>query len=180
MGALCIERVQYPQAEQYLKRALKIREEKYGPHHSRVTQTLKHLVTLFELQEKFTESLKCATKVLTNTGKQSGTDSSAYATVLVRVGTLHFLADGRSSFEGKRMLQRAIEIYSKRHGPESKEVKDAQAVLKDFAEQVVGKSFFFFFQSGFLKKGNLLLNSGASPTESVGIQGRSPTDQRRV
>lgn len=136
MGALCIERVEYIQAEEYLKRALKIREDTLGPSHSRVTQSLKHLLTLMELQERYPEAVKVGNRILANTSKQHGLDSVAYATVLVRIGTIHFLADGRGSFEGKRHITKAIEIYTKRCGPESKEVDDANKVLKEFAEPV--------------------------------------------
>jgi hypothetical protein len=47
---LYIEQVQFDKAEQNLKRALEIRLKAYGENHTRVAQTYKHLLTLYELQ----------------------------------------------------------------------------------------------------------------------------------
>ena len=52
-------------AEAYFKRALKIREEQLGPTHSRVGQTLKHMITLYEMQERFKDALECGSRALT-------------------------------------------------------------------------------------------------------------------
>lgn len=50
LGSLYIERTQYDMAEKYFKQALEIRKKKLGPMHARVAQTLKHMITLYEMQ----------------------------------------------------------------------------------------------------------------------------------
>lgn len=65
----------FVKAEAYFKRALKIREEQLGPTHSRVGQTLKHMLTLYEMQEKFTEALESGTRALAISEKIFGVGS---------------------------------------------------------------------------------------------------------
>jgi tetratricopeptide (TPR) repeat protein len=55
----------FVKAEEYFKRALKIREEQLGPTHSRVGQTLKHMITLYEMQERFKDAIECGSRALT-------------------------------------------------------------------------------------------------------------------
>lgn len=50
LGTLYIEQSRFGEAEACFQRALAIRIAKLGPNHSRVGQTLKHLLTLYELQ----------------------------------------------------------------------------------------------------------------------------------
>ena len=57
LGSLYIERVELERAQTVFQRALKIREEKLGKDHSRVAQTLRHMITLYELQENFQDAI---------------------------------------------------------------------------------------------------------------------------
>lgn len=40
------------------------REEQLGPNHSRVGQTLKHMITLYEMQERFKEAEECGERYI--------------------------------------------------------------------------------------------------------------------
>lgn len=46
------------------QKALAIREKQFGPEHSRVGQTLKHMITLYEMQEKWQEALNVGNRAL--------------------------------------------------------------------------------------------------------------------
>lgn len=50
LGALYTECNRFEDAEKALRKSLEIRQSKLGPNHSRVAQSLKHLLTLYELQ----------------------------------------------------------------------------------------------------------------------------------
>lgn len=45
-------------------KALAVREKQFGPEHSRVGQTLKHMITLYEMQEKWQEALNVGNRAL--------------------------------------------------------------------------------------------------------------------
>jgi hypothetical protein len=111
-----VERVQFDRAEEAFNRALKIRETKLGKDHARVAQTLRHLITLYELQEKIPDAIKAATNCLRITKRINGEDSVQAANVELRLGQLYFTQDGHSSFEGKKHLKNVIAIKERKLG----------------------------------------------------------------
>jgi hypothetical protein len=54
LAACYMNQHQYDKAEPLLLDALHIREVRLGPHHSRVAQTLKHMISLYEQKGKET------------------------------------------------------------------------------------------------------------------------------
>ena len=52
------------------------REQKLGLDHSRVAQTLKHFITLLELQERFSDAIKCGERALRIYQKIYGSNST--------------------------------------------------------------------------------------------------------
>jgi hypothetical protein len=86
LGSLYIERVELTRAEAVFKRALKIREDKLGRDHSRVAQTLRHMITLYELQERYPSAIQAAQGAWRIAKKMYGEDSNQALNVQLRLG----------------------------------------------------------------------------------------------
>jgi actin len=119
-------RANFVKAEAYFKRALKIREEQLGPTHSRVGQTLKHMLTLYEMQEKFTEALESGTRALAISEKIFGVDHLLVASILMRMGLICGNLDNP-----KADKQRALELLNKALVIRRKQVSSNHKLIKE-------------------------------------------------
>jgi len=133
LGSVYVERIELEKAESYFARALKIRENKLGQNHSRVAQSLKHLLTLYELQENFVKACECGQKALKIVEKLKGEESIETANVLLRLGGFYFAMDGHKSIEGKQILMRAIAIKEKKLGKEHVQCSEAEKLLDELS-----------------------------------------------
>lgn len=142
-------------AEEYFKRALKIREEQLGPSHSRVGQTLKHMITLYEMQEKFKEAIECGTRALTISENIFGSgkcfssvarservdrtlrscvmcpDHLLVAAIQLRLGLIYGNTDNPHNDKAMalEMLNKALKIRQKKHGSDHKLVKETEHAI---------------------------------------------------
>jgi len=140
LGSLYVEYVKFDQAEKYYIRALEIRETVLGKNHSRVAQTLKHLLTLSELQEQFPKSISYGLRAIQILSATYGSESVQVAQVLVRLAQSYFLKDGATSFEGKKEMERAIQIFIKKYGKEHKRVIETQNMLSTLQQEIKQKN----------------------------------------
>lgn len=114
---------------------MEIREAKLGKFHSRVAQTLKHLLTLYELQELFDKALEYGKRASSILARIYGPDSVPVANTEVRLGQSSFLKDGPTSIEGKKHIEKAVEIYTTRFGKDSDKVTETKKILQDIEEE---------------------------------------------
>eukprot|EP01114_Cavostelium_apophysatum_P020769 TRINITY_DN704_c1_g1_i1.p1 TRINITY_DN704_c1_g1~~TRINITY_DN704_c1_g1_i1.p1 ORF type:complete len:1493 (-),score=434.68 TRINITY_DN704_c1_g1_i1:288-4766(-) len=131
LGSLYIEKVEFPKAEAFLKRSLKIREEVLGNMHARVSQSLRTMLTLFEVQEQFTQAVECGKKALRIEERLKGPESPTVVNIIIRLGQLYFLIDGQDSYEGKKHLEKAIELKENKLGKDAAEVRELRKLLDE-------------------------------------------------
>jgi len=116
LGSLYIERTQFGPAEEYLTKALNIRTKKLGLYHSRVAQTYKHMLTLYQLQEKLKLATDCGTKSLEILSRLYGNDTVQYAFILLRLAEISTKA---GTIEiSKTILAEVITIFEARNSIE--------------------------------------------------------------
>ena len=73
-------------AEDYINRALAIREKTLGAYHLRTMQCLKHLLTLCEMQERFEEGIELGLRAFEIAVAVYGEHSVSGAQVRARLG----------------------------------------------------------------------------------------------
>jgi len=131
------------EAEEVFKKSLEIREKIFGPEHSRAGQTLKHMITLYEMQEKWTEALEVGLKAEVILGKIFGQESVNMATLYMRLGMLYDNPElrlgvkfnvsdaqsGRDVEKAKFYLKRALNLRKQHLGETSSETKEVEECL---------------------------------------------------
>jgi len=111
LGSLYIERTDFAKADENLTKALDIRVNKLGLYHSRVAQTYKHTLTLYQLQEKLKEATDRGTKALEIVGLLYGADTIQYALILLRMAEISIKA--KKIDISKTLLNDALVIFEK-------------------------------------------------------------------
>eukprot|EP01121_Diplochlamys_sp_Union-15-3_P021687 TRINITY_DN890_c0_g1_i4.p1 TRINITY_DN890_c0_g1~~TRINITY_DN890_c0_g1_i4.p1 ORF type:complete len:225 (-),score=41.59 TRINITY_DN890_c0_g1_i4:77-751(-) len=107
------ERSQYLKAEEHFLKALKIRVDKLGEYHSRTGQTYKHMITLYQVQEKYKEAIECGNKALEIAQRVHGQQSTHVAGIMNRLGHLTLESSSHVNQEdsaAKELLEKAAQI----------------------------------------------------------------------
>ena len=91
MGTLYLAQDQFNDALICYERALEIRTRKLGPGHSRVAQTLKHLITLNEAIEDYPTALEYGERALHIIQKIYGENHFHTSSVYLRIGSIYWM-----------------------------------------------------------------------------------------
>jgi len=138
LGSMYVEQDNFKDAESCFTRALIIREAKLGPEHSRVAQTLRHLVSLYELLEKYDEAIAACQRAAKITEKIFGGSSWEMSGVLFRLGSLTFVKSEKDPSKKQAFKQmsidyvtRARDIRVKLYGEDHAEVQECNHMLDE-------------------------------------------------
>lgn len=158
LGALYSELNRFTEAEEVFEKALQIRIEKLGPTHTRVGQTLKHMLTMYEEQgitlimrsiqalaiTQFVGStekaLKAGTRALEITEARLGPDDPNVSSILIRLGRVYMRSHQYK--EAKGYFKRALKIVQNKLGPEHHYAADNESYFFCYC---LFSSFFLFF-----------------------------------
>lgn len=127
LGSVYLEQNQFNDAEACFEQALFIRVEKLGMNNSRVLQTLKHMISCYEMQEKLPEALDCAQRAVEVASVLYGEHETSE--IVIRIGIIQWLlgqkAEATKSFE-KAKTSRIIKF-----GASSAQVKEVDDTIND-------------------------------------------------
>lgn len=126
-GVYLLERAQYSEAEEPLRKALQIREELLGPEHPDTALSLNDLGRLYRAQAKYAEAEQLWQRALKIREKVSGPEHLNVAQSLHNLGEL-YRAQSRYE-EAEPLLRRALEIREKVLEPEHADVARSLVVL---------------------------------------------------
>ena len=116
LGSLYAQVGRKEEAEQTLLKSLRIRETKLGANHSRVGQTLKHLLTFYEENGMYDKAAECGERALKITETVFGLDDINVAGILLRLSRLYM---SQKKFPvAKATLKRALNISTAKFGEE--------------------------------------------------------------
>mmetsp|Transcript_24246 Transcript_24246/g.26929 ORF Transcript_24246/g.26929 Transcript_24246/m.26929 type:complete len:1179 (+) Transcript_24246:885-4421(+) len=129
LGAVHIERTEYAEAEKYLKEALDIRLQSLGKYHSRVAQTYKHFITLYQAQERWKSATDAGMKALAIIEKLNGDDSMQVANIVARLADISVYAGTPKAFT-RNLVNRAKRIKTAHLGADHKQVEELDHILQ--------------------------------------------------
>ncbi len=105
---------QYQEAEPFMRRALKIDEDSYGPNHPDVAITLNNLAQLLQNTNRFDEAEPLMRRALKIDGDSFGLDHPNVARDLNNLASL--LQDTNRLDEAESLMRRALEIFEVSYG----------------------------------------------------------------
>lgn len=85
LASIYLEQNQFNDAEACYEQALLIRQEKLGKQSTRVLQTLKHMISCYEMQEKNEEAFDTCKKAKEITDLKFGATSEESMAVMIRM-----------------------------------------------------------------------------------------------
>jgi tetratricopeptide (TPR) repeat protein len=116
LGIYLWRRCELAEARRCLERALRLKEEAYGPEHPEVAAGLGNLGLVLQDLGELAEARRCQQRALCLTEGACGPDHPLVAVTLGNLGRV--LADLGELAEARRCQERALRLKERAHGPE--------------------------------------------------------------
>lgn len=127
LGLINMDLRNYPQAEQWFKRALSFREKKIGSDSPDLIENLNNLAVLYKNSQRFSEAEPYYQRALQLAEKRLGADHPSVPVLLSNLGLLYY-TQGKFS-QAETPYRRAINIWEIGLGADHPTVLQAQASL---------------------------------------------------